>query len=109
MLAVAYLFELFHVDVELAAEFGLGVREGRDLGAECAASGGLIFCGPALLFELGIERGDFRIFDAQDRFVVKLAKLVLFAESLDSRFDTVPVSAVLNYPVVWLTAHQVRH
>jgi hypothetical protein len=56
-----YLFELLHVDVELASQFGFGMRESGNLGGQSSASVGFNFTSAALLLELGGEALDLRI------------------------------------------------
>lgn len=53
-----YLFELLHVDVKLAAQFGLGMGESGNLGGQRSASVGFDFTSTALLLILGSETLD---------------------------------------------------
>ena len=66
--ASAYLFKLFHVNVQLTAKFGFRIRESRYLIRQSPAS--TCFCfGPfALDLVLGLKMCYFRIFVAEDGF-----------------------------------------
>lgn len=59
-----YLFELFHVDVELTAQFSLRMRESRNLGTQSTAPSSLILGRTALFLVLGCEALYFGVFAA---------------------------------------------
>ena len=60
----AYLLELLHVDIELTAQFSLGMRKRRNLRAQGTATGGFILGSTALFFVFGSEALYFCIFTA---------------------------------------------
>lgn len=47
-----YLLELFDINVELAAQLGLGMGESGNLGSQSSATVGLNFTCTALIFKL---------------------------------------------------------
>lgn len=81
-MALPYLLEFFDVDVKLAAKFGLGLRESRNLRAQGPASGGFVFCAASLLFVFGSKTLDFSVFAAQNSLVMQLSRFKLFSNGL---------------------------
>lgn len=65
MVASPYLFELLYIDVELRAELGFGLGEGRDLAGQLVRFGGFELVLFALLFQAGHVVLNFQLFGPQ--------------------------------------------
>lgn len=79
---VLYLLELLNIDVQLTTELRFGMREGRDLRAQCTTPSSLVIGGPTLLLILGRETLDLCVLAAEEGFVVKLACIELLTDGL---------------------------
>jgi len=96
-----HLFELFHVNIELAPQFGFCLGEGGHLGGQVLRFLGLIIGFFPLLFVSRQVVLDFAFFCSHQGLEMQLAKLILLAEGsellAEPRTCQVPLHSAVPY------------